>query len=72
MKTRRLLLFPVAVFCAALFAPAAGADEPGKWISMFDGKTLKGWSVYHGKWKPERSWVAEKGELYLKTPIDTP
>jgi len=51
------------------FSPTTRGDDAGEWISLFDGKSLDGWSVYHEKWKPDRGWVVEDGALYLKNPI---
>ncbi len=51
-------------FCilAALIAAmgsASGAEKPGKWIKMFDGKTLDGWKANEN---PE-SWSVKNGAI---------
>lgn len=42
----------------------AGADKGGKWIKMFDGKTLKNWKTADN---PE-SWTVHEGTLQGKGP----
>lgn len=63
----RTSMLLVAIVC--FFVSAAGAEEKKEWISLFDGKSLAGWKTYHGKWKPQKSWVVEEGVLHLKKPL---
>lgn len=54
MQSLRLTAFRcllLAGFCSALSAPLRAGD--GKWISLFDGKTLNGWKPLDGKSKIE-------------------
>lgn len=51
------------VAVAALVSTSA-AEE--KWVSIFDGETLKGWTNASGKAVKEGGWVAEKGVLFRK------
>ncbi len=37
----------LTVFALAAALPLCGAEK-GKWVSLFDGKTLKGWAVHSG------------------------
>src|SRR5581483_970621 len=51
-------------FCilAALIAAmgsASGAEKPGKWIKMFDGKTLDGWKANENN----ESWSVKNGAI---------
>lgn len=56
----------VMTMASLLLACSVGtAEEKGGWISLFDGKSLKGWRKYNGK-EPGRAWVAEDGVLHLK------
>jgi hypothetical protein len=49
-----------AVSALLLATPSAWcADKPGKWVKMFDGKTLDGWKANEN---PE-SWTVENGTL---------
>jgi hypothetical protein len=50
-----------ALFLAMLLlaTSAIAKDKPGKWIKMFDGKSLKGWKTGDN---PE-SWTAKNGEI---------
>ncbi len=48
---------------AALVSTSAAED---KWVSIFDGETLKGWTNSGGKAVEEGGWIAEKGVLHRK------
>lgn len=39
-----------------------------EWISLFDGKTTKGWRAYNGKDLPP-GWIAKNGELTFDTEL---
>ena len=65
---RTFIVSLMTLVCLCAVPPTRGEDE-GDWISLFDGKSLKGWRVYHGKWEPHKSWVVDDGALYLKNPI---
>lgn len=55
---RKLSLVALAtVIVAAL--PLTAADKPGKWIKMFDGKTLKGWEALEN----EQDWSVKEGAI---------
>jgi hypothetical protein len=41
-----------------------GAAEDNGWISLFDGKTIKGWHTY-GKTTIGKAWKADDGALHL-------
>ena len=44
-----------------------GSDaETSEWISLFDGKTLSGWSSRNGK-APVKGWVVEDGVIHRKS-----
>ena len=43
-----------------------GADKPGKWVKMFDGKTLNGWHLRDPKAK--NGWAVVNGELAVVEP----
>jgi hypothetical protein len=45
MKKAHLYLFKVLILLFALNTSSCGQD---RWISLFDGETLKGWSVHSG------------------------
>jgi hypothetical protein len=49
MKTLKILLVGFAFFgsVAFLHGPLLGADEAGKWESLFNGKDLAGWVPVH-------------------------
>lgn len=46
MKSSRIHLMPAALLAAVL--GLAAADDESGWISLFDGKTLEGWTVKSG------------------------
>ncbi len=58
-----------AVFLAALGAvvraggPAADAKSEAEFLSLFDGKTLQGWTDTNGK-PPTAGWVVEDGAIH--------
>ena len=64
---RTILLLLMSSVCLCVNDLSLAEDE--EWIPLFDGKTLDGWEVYHGKWTPNKSWVVEDGALFLKRPI---
>lgn len=44
--------------------PAKNAPaKPGAWVSLFDGKTLKGWHGYNKKGAAVKNWAIENGAL---------
>lgn len=61
MKNRLLWLL-IAFFGSSLLHDASAQSK--KWISLFDGKTLKGWRTYQHK--PSGSWLVSDGVLYCK------
>ena len=61
---------PIIVVLAGLAAVsgikgAGAADEKG-WITLFDGKSLEGWTDVAGQ-KPSAGWVVEEGAVARKT-----
>ncbi len=52
-------LLATALFATAAPAPRDDSDE-GKWVSLFDGKTLGGWSTADGT---PGQWVVEDGVI---------
>lgn len=54
MKIRALLVASLLLACSA-----SAKDKPGKWIKMFDGKTLNGWKTGDN---PE-SWKVKDGMI---------
>lgn len=57
-KHRRLVRF-VALLIVSLSTVQLVADE-GKWVSLFDGKTMEGWEKVG---KPESKWEVREGAL---------
>jgi hypothetical protein len=45
---RRNTLIPIAAVLTGLFACVPSGTQDGKWIALFDGQTLEGWSVHSG------------------------
>ncbi len=69
MKTLlKFCLIPVVV-CLAGFTWIKSSAVPQKsgWVSLFDGKTLKGWHEYNRK-GPITDWIVEDGALVSKAP----
>lgn len=48
--------------------PEKVVKEPSEWISLFDGKTTKGWRAYNGDSLPP-GWIAKNGELTYDTKL---
>lgn len=46
--------------------PEPQKEETDEWISLFDGKTTKGWRAYNGDILPP-GWVVKNGELTFDT-----
>jgi hypothetical protein len=62
MKKQTLILFTFIVFNISLTA------QKEQWTSLFDGKTLKGWTQKNGQAK----YTIEKGEIVGTTVANTP
>ncbi|GAC1438521.1 MAG: DUF1080 domain-containing protein [Sediminibacterium sp.] len=64
MKNRFLFLSSLLAACTSLFS--SPIHLPGKqgWVSLFDGKSLKGWRTYQNR--PSGSWSVNDGLLYCK------
>ena len=56
MKKAHLYLFKVLILLFALNTSSCGQD---RWISLFDGETLKGWSVHSG----HATYMVEDGAI---------
>ena len=67
MKNIKLLLLLTIIFagCNTQSKKAMSSNENG-WVSLFDGKTLKGWHTY-GKTTIGDAWKAQDGVLFLDT-----
>lgn len=70
MQKLSYLLFAFA-FCAcnstkqtSMTSTSEGAANDNGWISLFDGKTTKGWHTY-GKTTIGKAWKADDGALHL-------
>lgn len=70
MQKLSYLLFAFA-FCAcnstkqtSMTSTSEGAASDNGWISLFDGKTTKGWHTY-GKTTIGKAWKADDGALHL-------
>lgn len=61
---RRLAIIAFAGIAISFMVSSSHAGEDG-WISLFDGKSLKGWAPYKGK-KIGDAWVVQDGMLHLK------
>jgi hypothetical protein len=57
----------LTVLALAAALPLCGAEK-GKWVSLFDGKTLKGWAVHSGT----ASYKAEKGAILGTAVLGSP
>ncbi|MGB0331297.1 MAG: family 16 glycoside hydrolase, partial [Planctomycetota bacterium] len=49
---------PGAVTPAAVSSPSAGG-----WVSLFDGKTLNGWTEKGGRYDGDADWSVEDGAI---------
>ncbi len=56
-----------AMAILGLSASAMAGEEGGKWVSLFDGKSLAGWMRADGEAAREGAWVAEDGVLFRKS-----
>jgi hypothetical protein len=57
---RHLAIFLSLIFCSGIFTAKSFAQtNPPPWVSLFDGKDLKGWSIKGGSGK---AWVQD-GEI---------
>ena len=70
MKTLLKLGLIPAVICLAGFTwikSTANSPQKNGWVSIFDGKTLKGWHEY-GRKGPITDWSVQDGALVSKDP----
>ena len=58
-KSSLILLLVMACFA---FVNTPGKETPGKWISLFDGKTLRGWHGFN-KTGAISNWMIEDGAM---------
>ena len=59
---KKSVLAPATIaFC--LLLTNSHAQDKGKWISLFDGKTLKGWHGYNKGAAPVKNWTIIDGAL---------
>ena len=72
MKIRLVLTAIVLCLLPLEIVPAAEpavAGKPAEWVSLFDGKTLNGWTVKcRKKDKDKHYWDVEKGAITARTP----
>ena len=54
-----------ASFDALAQGPAAKTTDTGKWVQLFDGKSLAGWRGYKKPDTKETAWKVENGTLTL-------
>jgi len=69
-KFKRALAAVAILVAAASFdvlaqGPAAKMTDDGKWIQLFDGKSLSGWRGYKKPDTKETAWKVENGVLTL-------
>ncbi|MBN8851576.1 MAG: DUF1080 domain-containing protein [Sphingobacteriales bacterium] len=60
MKKSILALATIALCLLCTHSPA---QEKGKWIKLFDGKTLKGWHGFNKGAAPVKNWTVIDGAL---------
>lgn len=51
------------VFLTAVGSISRGIDKKGPWISLFDGKSLKGWHLFNKPGKVIENWTVEDGAM---------
>ncbi|MBS1755311.1 MAG: DUF1080 domain-containing protein [Ferruginibacter sp.] len=66
MKNIKLLLLFTIVVSGCNTQSKKAMSSSNEWISLFDGKTLKGWHTY-GKKTIGEAWKVKDGVLYLDT-----
>lgn len=59
-----IALFRLIFLLVTFSVPTAWAEE-GPWLSLFDGKSLKGWTAVDGK-APGAGWKVVEGTLHLE------
>ncbi|MBE7176523.1 MAG: DUF1080 domain-containing protein [Mucilaginibacter polytrichastri] len=59
------VILALAVSTQAHAADSGPKDggKPGKWVNLFDGKSLKGWHGYNKKGEEVKNWAIEDGAL---------
>ena len=58
----------LAILCTLLWVSGAALAQKGKWTSLFDGKSFKGWKQLNGQAK----YTIENGEIVGTTVANTP
>jgi len=66
MKTRILAL--IAAIAVVALTRSVPAEDPGQWIDLFDGKTLKGWTQLNGT----ATYTVEDGAIVGRTAVGSP
>ncbi len=56
-------MVPAAVLAVAFFGPLSAGEKGDGWISLFDGKTLNGWTTLRGD--SPKGWIARDGCLHF-------
>jgi hypothetical protein len=62
MKNKLTLSAATLAFAVSLAFTVKTTPPAGKWVSLFDGKTLKGWHEYNKK-GPVTDWAVQNGAL---------
>ncbi len=58
-----LALAPGATLQPSDLAAAEPGPAPGGWVSLFDGKTLEGWTEKGGRYDGDADWTVEDGAI---------
>jgi hypothetical protein len=45
-------------------------DQPGAWVTLFDGSDTSAWRLYNGDAFPDQGWVIEEDSLVLRPRAD--
>ncbi|PUZ25306.1 DUF1080 domain-containing protein [Chitinophaga parva] len=60
---KSILTLATLAFCFSLSCSFAQKSGKGKWITLFDGKTLQGWHGYNKGGDPVKNWKIIDGAL---------
>ena len=64
MKRLSTILIVAAAVAGSSFTHIPAEQKAGKWISLFDGKTLNGWHIYGHK-PMNQMWKVSDGAIYF-------
>ncbi len=66
MRFLTLAAFALLIFSSAFIANTSSALKKGKWVTLFDGKTLTGWHIYNKAGQPvDAKWAVDDGAIHL-------